>query len=56
MIELELKLKLKLKLNYDRRAVLVSGSHPEPITRFFFCSTIAGVLLWGALSDERMGL
>jgi hypothetical protein len=33
-------LKLKLKLIYDRRSVgqsvLVSGSHLEPMTRFFF--------------------
>jgi hypothetical protein len=34
--------KLKLKLSYDRRSVgqsiLVSGSHLEPMTRFFFFS------------------
>jgi hypothetical protein len=53
--------KLKLKLIYDRRSadqsVLVSGSHLEPITGFFFfCLTIEGFLMWGTLSDERMGL
>jgi hypothetical protein len=51
---------LKLKLIYDRRSVgqsvLVSGSHLEPMTDFCFCLTIAGFLMCGTLSDERMGL
>jgi hypothetical protein len=51
-------LKLKLKLIYDRRsvgqAVLVSGSHLEPMTRFFFLSD--DFLMCGTFSDERMGL
>jgi hypothetical protein len=42
---------VKLKLNYDLQfidqSVSVSGSHLEPLTRFFvFCLTIAGFLLW----------
>jgi hypothetical protein len=51
--------KLKLKLSYDQRSVsqsvLVLGSHLKPMTRFIFVS-IAGFLMWGALSHERMGL
>jgi hypothetical protein len=46
-IDLKLKLKLKLKLIYDRRSVgqsvLVSGSHLEPMARFF------SVLYWQLL-------
>jgi hypothetical protein len=38
------------------QSVLVSGSYLEPMTRFFFCLTILGFLMWGALSDERMCL
>jgi hypothetical protein len=53
-----MKLKLKLKLNYDRQSVclgvgLPSGAHDQI---FVFCLTIAGFLLWGVLSDERIGL
>jgi hypothetical protein len=53
---------MKSKLNYDRQSVgqsvLVSGPHLEPMTRFFFffSLTMAGLLLWGTLSDERMSL
>jgi hypothetical protein len=46
----------KSKLCYDRRSVgqsiLVSSTHLLLKTRFFFL-TVAGVLMWGALSDER---
>jgi hypothetical protein len=53
-------LNLKLKLSYDRQSVdqfvLVSGSRLEPMTRFSFSVTIAGFLIWNALSDERTGL
>jgi hypothetical protein len=49
----------KLKLNYDRwsvrHSVLVSPSWAHDHI-FVFCLTIAGFLLRGALSDERMGL
>jgi hypothetical protein len=56
-----LKLKLKLKLIYDRKSVgqsvLVSGAHLELMIRFFvFCLTIVSFLMYGTLSDERMGL
>jgi hypothetical protein len=30
----------------------ISGLWPN----FYYCQTFAGVLMWGALSDERMGL
>jgi hypothetical protein len=32
---------------------LPSGTHDQ---NFFFCLTVAGFLMWGALSDERRGL
>jgi hypothetical protein len=32
---------------------LPSGAHDQI---FVFCLTVAGFLMWGALSDERMGL
>jgi hypothetical protein len=52
----------KFKLIYDRQSVgqsvLVSGTHLGPATnfsyfRFFF--TVSGLLMWGALSDEKSG-
>jgi hypothetical protein len=51
--------KSKSKLCYDRRSVgqsvLVSSSHVGPKTRFVLLS-VAVLLIWGALSDEEMGL
>jgi hypothetical protein len=48
------------KLCYDRRSVgqsvLVSSMHLGPKARFYYCQTVAGLLMWGALSDERKGL
>jgi hypothetical protein len=48
-----------LKLRYDRRSigqsVLASSTHLRLKTRFLFLS-VAGLLMWGALSDERTGL
>jgi hypothetical protein len=39
------------------QSILVSGSHLEPMTKFFvFRQTVEGFLMWGALSEERMGL
>jgi hypothetical protein len=59
------KSKSKLRLSYDRwsvgQFVLKSGTHPGPATNFppslfNYMYTIAGLLTWGALSDERTGL
>jgi hypothetical protein len=53
------KVKLKLKLCYDRRSVgqsvLESSTHLGLKTRFSFL-LVAGLLIWGAISDERTGL
>jgi hypothetical protein len=35
--------------------VLVSNAHLEPMARYF-CQTDTGLLMWGALSNERTGL
>jgi hypothetical protein len=41
---------------------LVSGTHLEPATNFshslfdYFFFTVSGLLMWGALSDEKSGL
>jgi hypothetical protein len=52
--------KLKLKLSCDLpsvgQSVLVSGSHLQLMTRCFSVLTIAGFLMCGVLSDERIGL
>jgi hypothetical protein len=58
---IEFQVKLKFKLRYGRRSVvqsiLVLVSHLELMTRFVFpVLKIADFLIWGALSDERMGL
>jgi hypothetical protein len=54
------KSKPKSKICYDRRsvgqAVLVSSTHLALTTTFYYCRTVAGLLMWGALSDERTGL
>jgi hypothetical protein len=54
------KSKSKSKLCYDRRSVgqsvLVSNTHLGLTTRFCYCQAVAGLLMWGALSDERTGL
>jgi hypothetical protein len=53
--------KSKSKLYYDLRSVSQSvlekkapiwGLRPD----FYYCHTVAGLLMWGALSDERTGL
>jgi hypothetical protein len=50
----------KSKLCYDRRSVgqsvLVSSPILGPTSDFYYCQTAAGLLMWGALSDERTGL
>jgi hypothetical protein len=52
--------KSKPKLCYDRRSVgqsvLVSSTHLGLKTKFFYCQTVSGFLMWGALSDERTSL
>jgi hypothetical protein len=52
--------KSKSKLCYDQRSVgqsvLVSSSHLGLTTRFLLLSAVAGLLMWGALSDVRTGL
>jgi hypothetical protein len=53
--------KSKSKLCYNRQSVgqsiSVSRTHLGlKTTFFFFCLTVAGLLMWGAHSDERMGL
>jgi hypothetical protein len=56
----ESKSKSKSKLCYDRRSVghsvLVPSTHLGLTTRFHCCQRVAGLLTWGALSDERKGL
>jgi hypothetical protein len=57
----------KSKLYYDWRSagqsVLVSDTHLGPasslspsVLNFFFFYTVTGLLMWGALSDEKLGL
>jgi hypothetical protein len=50
-----------LKLRYDRRSsasqsILVSSPIWGPRPYFCYCQTVAGLLMWGALPDERMDL
>jgi hypothetical protein len=55
----------KSKLYYDRQSVgesiLASGTHLGPETNFSpslfdYLYTVSGLLMWGALSDEKSGL
>jgi hypothetical protein len=36
--------------------VLVSSIFLGTMARFYYCQTVAGLLMWGTLSDERTGL
>jgi hypothetical protein len=58
--QLHSKSKLKSKLCYDRRSVgqsvLVSSTHLGLTKDFYYCQTVAGLLMWDALSDDRKGL
>jgi hypothetical protein len=38
------------------QSVLVSSTHLGLTTRFYYCQTVAGLLMWDALSDERTSL
>jgi hypothetical protein len=53
---LSLKSNSESKLCYDRRSVGQSWNK-APIwglrPNFYYCQTVAGLLMWGALSDER---
>jgi hypothetical protein len=53
-------IKSKSKFCYDLRSVSQSVSVSSPIwgprPHFSYCQTVAGLLIWGALSDERTGL
>jgi hypothetical protein len=46
--------------SYDRwsvgQSILVSRTHFEIKTRFLFSLTVAGFLMWDAISDERTGM
>jgi hypothetical protein len=50
----------KSKLCYDRRSASQSVLEKAPFCRLrpdlYYCLTVAGLLMWGALSDERTGL
>jgi hypothetical protein len=50
----------KLKLCYDRRfsgPASFGTKHPSgAYDRFYYCQAVAGLFMWGALSDERTGL
>jgi hypothetical protein len=54
------KEKLKSELCYDQRSVsqsvLVSSHIWGPRPDFCYCHTVAGLFMWGTLSDERTGL
>jgi hypothetical protein len=51
---LQIKMRFKTK---KKKYVVVSGSHLELMTSFFSSVlTIAGFLMWGALSEERTDL
>jgi hypothetical protein len=52
---LVLKVKLIL-LQTVGQSVLLSGTHLWSMTRFYYCQTVVGLLMWGASSDEKMGV
>jgi hypothetical protein len=53
-------IQVKVKACYDRRSVgqsvLGQVTIPGPYPYFYYCHTVVGLLNWGTLSDERMGL
>jgi thiamine transporter ThiT len=48
------KVKVMLRQTINRQSVLVSGAHLGSMTRYLLLS-VAGLLMWGALSDDRTG-
>jgi hypothetical protein len=53
MVEVEVNLRPTVSRPVYLGVGLPSGAHDQV---FVFCLTIAGFLMWGTLSDERMGL
>jgi hypothetical protein len=53
----KLKLRLKLKLCYDRGQSASLSWNKAPIwglrPDFYYCQTVAGLLMWGAFCDEN---
>jgi hypothetical protein len=45
-----------LRQTISRPVCLGVKTHLRPKTRFYYCQTVTGSLIWGALSDERTGL
>jgi hypothetical protein len=52
-VEVEVDLRSTVSRPVCHGVGLPSGAHDQI---FVFCLTIAGFLMWGTLSDERMGL
>jgi hypothetical protein len=52
-MEVEVNLRPTVSRQFYLGVGLPSGAHDQI---FVFCLTIAGFLMWGALSDERTGL
>jgi hypothetical protein len=56
---LEFSLRVSV-LCYDQRSVgqsvFVWSTHLGHTTRFYYCQRVAGLLMWGTLSEERTGL
>jgi hypothetical protein len=59
VLQLQLRVKIKIMLTTDRQSASLSWCQAPiwgPRPDFYRCQTVAGLLTWGALSDERKGL
>jgi hypothetical protein len=52
----QVKVKVTLQPTVSRPVCMVTSTHLGLTTIFCYCQTVAGLLMWGAFSDERMGL
>jgi hypothetical protein len=52
----ELRVKFMLRPTVSWPVYLGVKPHLGPKTSFYYCQTFVGLLMWGALSDERTDL
>jgi hypothetical protein len=51
-VKVKAKVMLRPSVSLSRNKAPISGLRPD----FYYCQTVAGLFMWGALSDEGMGL
>jgi hypothetical protein len=55
-LSLRVKVKVMLRPTVSRQVSLAIKHHLGLRPNFYYCQTVAGLLIWGAVSDERTSL